>query len=744
MNTTLRHTLLTASAALGLIAAHGQQNKWFIPPRFYDMNTAVPTSVAAPSTSSYNYASQSIYNNSGALLFYISDRSVFKADGTYACSLPIFSYANGTISDLNPKMMIVPVPSNCNKYYVFYSMFGPQGSSNVYACVIDMSSGSPAIDPASLHPASEDGAATGSNPLRIGSYGTFTISKPTSSFNDRFLFAFKDGALRKFIIGSTGIGEAGTLFTLPPANYNPPNIELSPNQQFLTFCPGYGNNNLYQIQLNASYDAVSTSNINLGYTPKGMQYDATSTYLFVSGSSGVQWHTAANFTTGAFTTIAGSTGWANTTLELGKTGNIYGVNSSTQQLSYISTTMPSPTITATPILIGQGAINFPVGTMYALPAQIDGQNYNDFSARPLPRSDFSLAGATANAAATPATATNAYTCNDILFGNTGTPGPYLLQVQSCDASGNVVSGAGYLSYNSGYRPYVAGFIDFKSLPAIGSPLTETWLADPAHYGYYKVTLNTTNLCGEISAPKISYLKLNAPPSSATINFQINNGVTGVPCINKSIATACPTGIYSGSYNIGAPGTSFASNNISSFSRKIEEVDCITGNVTSLLYQDAAPVVPANPNGSATGLALNALTINGATGYFVTNIVIGKCYKFTLTASNACSNASDWSYFKFDGYYRPTRIEDVARSYGLEVYPNPAQNQLKLKFTLTANTATRLSLYDIQGKLLIDGPETQGTTGINNQELDIARLAPGMYIYKLHVGTETLTGKVSKL
>lgn len=738
--------LLTLSGVLTLGQSYGQQNKWYLPPYYYDMSTATPTPNST--TSDFLCAVQAIHDNAGNLLFSIKDGYLYRADGTQAFLLPAYAGQSLTFDLPFPSPSIVAVPGNCDKFYVIYPMATASLGGTVLCWIrVDMGSGSPVIDPTSL----QSGPFGVSNPsILTGTSGTYTISKATSSQNERFLFAIKYGGVDKYFITPTGISLVSNLYTLPsPGNIAPSSIELSPNQQYLSFCVGNSDNKLYQIQLNGSYDAISTASVDLGYKPVGIQYDATSSYIFVSGSTGgVQWHTSSGITTGAFNTVSGSSNLRYTLLEMGKTGNIYGVNYNDRKLAYISTAaMPNPTVTTTDITINQIVISFNGGNILALPKQIDGQDYSDFGARPKPRSGFSLAGAVSNS--NPALATNAYTCNDILFGNTGTPDRYILTVQSCDPSGNVVSGTGYLNYSSGLRNYTPGFLDFKALP-VGASGTETWLADPAHFGYYKVTLRCTNACDEISEPTIGYLKLNAPPSAATINFQINNSQTGVPCNNKVISTACPTGIYSGSYNIGAPGTTFNTNNISSYSRKIEEVNCSTGALISLLYEDAAPVVPANPNGSSNALGLNALTINGSQGYFAQNPVMGKCYKFTLTAYNACSNASDWSYLTFDGFYRPgngeTDIENANDGqYAIDIYPNPVQNQVSVKFTLSEPTATRFDIYNLQGKLLISTNELKALTGMNIRQIDISSLTTGMYIYKLHIGSSNVvTGKISKL
>ncbi|WP_162903134.1 T9SS type A sorting domain-containing protein [Taibaiella koreensis] len=755
MKKNLWSCLLLLGAVTAARPSHAQQGKWYMPPYHYDMSTASPTPAAT--TSNFNGA-QSVYKPDGSLLFYINNTAVYSSSGTLTCYLPTYYSGDeyfGTayqLGSLYPKMIVVPVPSVCDKYYVIYALYGPLGASSVFSAIINVSSGQPQLDPSGLTDVPQGSGflwvpGGHKNPTRICTGGTFAVSKTINGINERYLFGYESGKLNKYKISATGINYASVTidFANPFDNYYPPSIELSADQQYIATCPGSSDTKLYQAQLQANYEPngspVSTS---LGYRPVGMQYDATSSYLFVTGgTAGVSWHSAANLSTGAFTTISGSSSYAGSSLEMGKTGNIYAIQQSPHSLAYISTTMPSPSITTTGITVN--STYGPNSGGWGLPGQIDGEDYSYFGSVPQSVTNYNVNGVPPGN--TPPSFLNVYTCSDITLNNTSTGTPsysYTLLIQSCDATGTALTGSGTLAYFVSMVHIPASTIDLKNLPYTSGAQT-TWLADPAHIGYYKVSFKTHNECGNTTPYKVIYLKLNAPPSAATINLQINNGNTGIPCMNKTISTACPTGIYSGSYNIGAPGTTFGSNNIASYSRKIEEVDCSNGNVLSLLYEDAVPVT-ANGSGAATGLAFNAIPIGGTPGYFATHPVLGKCYKFTLTTYNACSNASDWSYFKIDGYYRPgpTGIDNkTANDYAVSVYPVPAEDLVNFEFTLKDAQSASVEIYDVQGRLQLREMNILKGAGKNQQSVNVSGLSSGLYIYKLHIGSEVITGRISK-
>lgn len=71
------------------------------------------------------------------------------------------------------------------------------------------------------------------------------------------------------------------------------------------------------------------------------------------------------------------------------------------------------------------------------------------------------------------------------------------------------------------------------------------------------------------------------------------------------------------------------------------------------------------------------------------------------------------------------------SIGIEVFPNPASDTLKLKSDLSIK---QIAIFDLQGKQL-----KSLTTNINNKTIiPITDLTPGMYLIKVQTNNETKT------
>ena len=253
--------LLTLCSCFSATLSFGQQNKWFMPPYHYDMSTATP-SPDNTATSDHSGA-QSVYGNNGNLLFSVSDTyqgtspKVFKADGTVAFDLPVQTlgpdnlyggYVNFSV--MNPAVIAVPVPDVCNKYYLIYSLYSAHYGPKLFYVKVDMSSGSPTLDPSSIHNASSDGYTGGNtlyNPTYLDWGNAFAVSKIINSNNERYLFFGRSGVLTKYLISSSGIAYSNTVHSVSGlSNGSISAIELSSDQLFLSF--GWTNsNNLYLV-----------------------------------------------------------------------------------------------------------------------------------------------------------------------------------------------------------------------------------------------------------------------------------------------------------------------------------------------------------------------------------------------------------------------------------------------------------------------------------------------------------------
>jgi hypothetical protein len=83
------------------------------------------------------------------------------------------------------------------------------------------------------------------------------------------------------------------------------------------------------------------------------------------------------------------------------------------------------------------------------------------------------------------------------------------------------------------------------------------------------------------------------------------------------------------------------------------------------------------------------------------------------------------------------IEDEFRNNQFVIYPNPALNEVNISFPTSETKAIAL-LYDIFGKLI---SETEIST--LKQTINLAGLAQGMYLLKIHSENRTNSFKVLK-
>ena len=80
---------------------------------------------------------------------------------------------------------------------------------------------------------------------------------------------------------------------------------------------------------------------------------------------------------------------------------------------------------------------------------------------------------------------------------------------------------------------------------------------------------------------------------------------------------------------------------------------------------------------------------------------------------------------------------------LSLSPNPTNGLTTFYFENKNANMTNISVYDITGKLVDNVANTLIGIGSNSIEYNTSILTPGVYIYKLSSGTQTITGKLIK-
>jgi hypothetical protein len=87
---------------------------------------------------------------------------------------------------------------------------------------------------------------------------------------------------------------------------------------------------------------------------------------------------------------------------------------------------------------------------------------------------------------------------------------------------------------------------------------------------------------------------------------------------------------------------------------------------------------------------------------------------------------------------PALVQEINDSEVINIYPQPAIDNLNIDIKLSNNYVSRLDLYDIQGKLLLSTVVDQNSNNIN---LDVSGLNSGIYFVKLQSKNNLYTKKV---
>lgn len=97
----------------------------------------------------------------------------------------------------------------------------------------------------------------------------------------------------------------------------------------------------------------------------------------------------------------------------------------------------------------------------------------------------------------------------------------------------------------------------------------------------------------------------------------------------------------------------------------------------------------------------------------------------------------------EGFYwiwQPTGLQDVAKEISLFVFPNPATEQIQVKWQGWANGMLNINVRDISGKLCMSQAASQ-VSGNNLLDLNISNLKSGIYLLELTDGERKYVQKI---
>ncbi|MDD4830294.1 MAG: T9SS type A sorting domain-containing protein, partial [Bacteroidales bacterium] len=93
---------------------------------------------------------------------------------------------------------------------------------------------------------------------------------------------------------------------------------------------------------------------------------------------------------------------------------------------------------------------------------------------------------------------------------------------------------------------------------------------------------------------------------------------------------------------------------------------------------------------------------------------------------------------------PLSIKDInnVASFNLNAYPNPAQNETTIEYTLTSNSNVVITVSDIMGREIVRMNEgTKTANSINRVALNTANMNNGTYFYTINVNGVKETKKL---
>jgi hypothetical protein len=108
------------------------------------------------------------------------------------------------------------------------------------------------------------------------------------------------------------------------------------------------------------------------------------------------------------------------------------------------------------------------------------------------------------------------------------------------------------------------------------------------------------------------------------------------------------------------------------------------------------------------------------------------------------NVSSIGHYQYDE--NSSGIDELlnkANTLQISVFPNPAINLLTVKYNLPTDDKMLISVFDLQGKLLIEIIKGNIAKGEHEENLDLSKFPAGQYVCRLSGQTNTISKNIIK-
>jgi hypothetical protein len=326
----------------------------------------------------------------GNLLFFVVDSRVFDRNGYLIGELVNNTY--GSING-NQEIALVPMPGNCNKYYIFTA--NDAFFSRAFYGVVDLALTNPStgakgvLQIISGETAVHMSAVTADERMRIG----FAATKLRGD-NSRFIFVSRGSQIFRYKLTTSVISYDNYNFQAVTGGSNMIRSELEIAElsdgtyRLAGVATGGSNQNiLYKVDLNSSGNVVPNTTITHTKSSSnyihGIEFSPSGRYLyftFETSTNPFRYIDLDNYN-GSETTITSSADFKQGNIELGYDNKLY-IAAGNRLASFANPDNPGSawsdpaiSITVSPITNGNHGSQASAATSYTLPDQIDGMNY---------------------------------------------------------------------------------------------------------------------------------------------------------------------------------------------------------------------------------------------------------------------------------------------------------------------------------------------------------------------------------
>jgi len=303
----------------------------------------------------------------------------------------------------------------------------------------------------------------------------------------------------------------------------------------------------------------------------------------------------------------------------------------------------------------------------------------------------------------------------------GTPsGLSATDITTTTATLNWTAVSGASSYNIQYRP--SGTSTFVTTTSTTNSKALTGLTDGTNYEFM-----VQAVCTETGTYSGLSIFTTLPAAGCADNYESNNTLATAKTINVNTEINAAIGTS-------ADVDYFEFSNTQAQKKIKVTLTNLPFDYDIQLYKSNGALIATSQNSGTTNESI--IYNNAKAGTYIIKVYgyngaysASNCYALTANISS-----TSWRTNKEIVIDEPDTPQDIM------IYPNPANDNVKVTYNAKNNSDVQIVVYDISGRM-INTSSYQATKGLNNYSLNVSALAKGIYVLSLNNGSTILNHKL---